>query len=307
MRPLRAASDEPRLDPFSAALHGQGHLADKQSLTFNVVQLIGAGQVNQAFRLLRPSLPSTIEIRQVIEVSEGDDLVLADPTQIQQLLINLSANAVHAMRAQGGILKVTLSSIYFGPWDAGKPAELDRGNYLRLKIEDTGTGMDRLTMERIFDPYFTTKGPGEGTGLGLAVVQSIVKNHQGAITVYSEARKGTVFNVYLPSLERQAILEEEDPATIPMGNETILLVDDEEKLLESVKKMLEHLGYEVIATTRSLEVLELFRALPEQFDLVITDYTMPSITGVDLTARSLKSDPIPGLFSAPALLKGSER
>jgi len=201
---------------------------------------------------------------------------------MQQLLVNLSTNAAHAMRVRGGILEVTLSSIYFGLWDTSKPAELRPGNCLRLRIEDTGMGMDRATLERIFDPYFTTKKPGEGTGLGLAVVHGIIQSHEGAITVCSEPGKGTAFNVYLPALERRAVLEKEDVTAIPGGSETILLADDEGSLLDPMKKIIERLGYRVTATTSSLEALDLFRAQPEQFDLVITDYCMPKMTGINL-------------------------
>jgi PAS domain S-box-containing protein len=244
--------------------------------------------VKEATKLLRASLPTTIEIRQQIDLWGGNDLVFADPTQIHQVLMNLATNAAHAMRENGGVLRVNLSSVHFDSPDLGKPMELSQGEYIKLTVEDTGHGMDRRIIDRIFDPYFTTKGPGEGTGLGLAVVHGIVKNHGGAITVNSELGKGTAFHVYLPRLEGDETLEKEGFTSMPRGNETILLVDDEEALVNAVKQMLEHLGYKVTATTNSAEALHLFVQRPEQFDLIVTDYTMPKMTGTDLAREIMQ-------------------
>ncbi len=247
--------------------------------------------LKEALRLLRSSLPATIEIRQKIDVPRGDDLVSADPTLIHQVLMNLSTNAAHSMRKQGGVLQISLSLDSLDTGDVGRPLELGRGQYLKLTVEDTGHGMDRATLDRIFDPYFTTKEPGEGTGLGLAVVHGIVKSHNGAITVHSELQKGTSFTVYLPSLGRDPASAEEAPGGIHPGREKILLVDDEEGLADSVMQMLEHLGYTVTATTSSVEALRLFSRQPEDFDLVITDYTMPKMTGVDLAEKLMEVRP----------------
>ncbi len=244
--------------------------------------------VKEVLKLLRASLPSSIEMDQVAELPEGEDLILADPTQVHQVLMNLATNAAHAMREKGGRLRVALSPVFFDSLDPTRPVELSSGKYLDLTVEDTGHGMNQAIIERIFDPYFTTKGPGEGTGLGLAVVHGIVKTYGGAIRVFSEPDKGTVFHVYLPAIES---VEPEAPGPsqpLPGGNERILLVDDEETLGNALKKMLETLGYQVTAVTGSQEALEIFGGQPEAFDLVITDYTMPKMSGTELAREILK-------------------
>lgn len=235
---------------------------------------------------------------QAVELPAGDDLVLADPTQIHQVLMNLVANAAHAMRGKEGRLRVGLSPVSFDSHDLSRPVDLSQGKYLDLAIEDTGHGMNQTIIERIFDPYFTTKGPGEGTGLGLAVVHGIVKNHGGAIRVYPEPGKGTVFHVYFPLLESVEPAESEPSPALPGGSERILLVDDEQDLAEALKKMLETLGYQVTAVTGSPEALGIFGGQPEAFDLVITDYTMPKMTGTELAREILKIRPtIPIILS----------
>jgi len=190
------------------------------------------------------------------------------------------------------VLELAVCPVHLSSLDVGKDLELSPGDYLKLTVQDTGHGMDRATLDRIFDPYFTTKGPGEGTGLGLAVVHGIVKSHKGAITRWSEPGKGTAFHVYLPRLGGQVSFREEASAVIPTGTERVLLVDDEERLLNAVKHMLEHLGYRVTATTNSIEALDLFRQRPEDFDLMITDQTMPHMTGIELASniRQNRSD-----------------
>jgi PAS domain S-box-containing protein len=247
--------------------------------------------VKEALKLLRSSLPSTIEIRQEIEVPPDGCLVLTDPTQIHQVVMNLCANAAHAMRAKGGLLTVGLSC---EPVDAQFLATfpgLRPGPYLCLTVKDTGHGMDASIGERIFDPYFTTKGPGEGTGLGLAVVQGIVKSHVGAVTVHSELGQGTTFRVFLPKAEEEISVRVEPVEALPVGSERILFVDDEKVLVDLGKEMLEGLGYRVTATTGGLEALEIFRAQPTAFDLVITDMTMPDITGRYLARELLAIRP----------------
>jgi|WetSurMetagenome_2_1015567.scaffolds.fasta_scaffold05852_1 PAS domain S-box-containing protein len=247
--------------------------------------------IEEVLKLLRASLPTTIEMRPEIDLSPGDDQILGDPTQVTQILMNLSTNAAHAMLELGGTLRVALSLVQFSSSDVGKPLELGSGNYLKLTVEDSGHGMDQTTIDHIFDPFFTTKGPGEGTGLGLAVVHGIVTNHGGAITVSSEPGKGTAFQVYLPRLEAGETSQPETLAAIPTGRERILLVDDEEALATAVKAMLEHLGYEVTATTSSRDALDLFRLHPDHFDLVITDQTMPNMTGQDLAKEVIHIRP----------------
>ncbi|HMK34801.1 MAG TPA: PAS domain S-box protein [Desulfomonilaceae bacterium] len=242
--------------------------------------------VKEALKLLRSSLPSTIEIRREIEALPEGGMVLTDPTQIHQVVMNLCTNAAHAMRANGGVLTVGLScgpvgAPFFSPCPGLKP-----GPYLCLTVSDTGHGMDTSISERIFDPYFTTKGPGEGTGLGLAVVQGIVKSHGGAITMHSEPGQGTTFSVFLPLIEEEIAPGVEPVDALPVGCERVLFVDDENVLVDLGKEMLEVLGYGVTAKTGSLEALATFRARPDAFDLVITDMTMPDLTGKDL-AREL--------------------
>lgn len=245
-----------------------------------------AGILKEALSLLRSSLPSTVEINCEIVIPPEESTVLADPTQIHQVLMNLCTNAAHAMRNTGGVLTIRLSStvadsslIYINP-------DLNAGPYVCLSVTDTGHGMRPEVLERIFDPYFTTKLPGEGTGLGLAVVDGIVKASNGAISVFSRLDEGTTFHVFLPQVGGDTQIETETLSPIPAGGERILFVDDESLLVELGTEMLETLGYHVTSRSSSLEALELFRAQPEAFDLVITDMTMPGLTGKDL-ARQL--------------------
>ncbi|MBW2018772.1 MAG: PAS domain S-box protein [Deltaproteobacteria bacterium] len=245
--------------------------------------------IKETLKLLRASLPTTIKIRQYIETDS--DMVLADPTQIHQVLMNLCTNAAHAMREKGGVLQIRLADVELDPEDAARHPDMNPGPYLRLTVSDTGHGINRAVIERIFDPYFTTKGPGEGTGLGLAVVHGIVKSHGGAITVHSEPGEGTAFQVFLPGIESRVTPEIEAYAPLPTGNECVLFVDDEKVLVRIAKEMLERLGYEVIPRTSSIEALESFRERPDHFDLVITDQTMPNMTGTELAKELMRIRP----------------
>lgn len=246
--------------------------------------------VEEALKLIRASLPATITIQGNLTTALRS-MVLADPTQIHQVLMNLCANAAHAMREAGGVLDVGLEDVDLDPITAASCAELKPGPYVRLTVSDTGQGIDRGIMERIFEPFFTTRGPREGTGMGLAVVHGIVKSHGGAITVYSEPGQGSTFHIYLPRLEGSAAGQVEEPVTISAGQGRILLVDDEETLVDIGQQMLEHLGYEVVGRTSSIEALAVFRAHPEHFDLVITDFSMPQMTGVDLVREMVSIRP----------------
>jgi CheY-like chemotaxis protein len=213
-------------------------------------------------------------------------MVMGDPTQIHQVLMNLCTNATHAMREKGGALEVGLEDVDL---DADAPVQypdLKPGPHVRLTVSDTGHGLDPAVMERIFDPYFTTKDKGVGTGLGLAVVHGIVKSHGGTITVYSEVGKGTTFHVLFPRIESVDAEETEVLEPLPKGDERILFVDDEEALVKIGQQMLERLAYEVVPRTSSIEALEAFRAQPDKFDLVITDQTMPNMTG-EMLAKEL--------------------
>ena len=246
--------------------------------------------IKESLKLLRASLPSTIEIRQNIDNECG--AILADPTQIYQVMMNLCTNAYHAMREKGGILEVTLTEMDIDSPDLIPNLDLNPGQYLRLAVSDTGHGMDRTVVERIFDPYFTTKGLGEGTGLGLSVVHGIVRSHDGYITVYSEPGEGTTFHIYLPRIEVKAKVPETistEPAL--KGKEHILFVDDDEQIVNVVQQILERLGYHVAARTSSVEALEAFQTQPEKFDLVITDLTMPNMTGTELAKRLIDIRP----------------
>jgi len=241
--------------------------------------------IKEALKLLRASLPATIEIHQNVEFEF--DVVLADPTQIHQVLMNLGTNAAHAMQESGGVLEVSLTELDLDSVAVSQYPGLNPGPYLELSISDTGFGMDKAVMERIFDPFFTTKNRGEGTGMGLSVVHGIVKSHGGFIFVNSELEKGTKFHVFLPVIEKTVASEDQTEEAMPKGNERIMFVDDEVMLVTMAQEMLEFLGYEVVVRTSSIEALEAFRAQPDKFDLVITDKTMPQMTGFDL-AKELR-------------------
>jgi CheY-like chemotaxis protein len=263
----------------------------KQILTFShhaeqeKIPLIINPIIKEVLKLIRASLPSTIEIRQNIEVK--DSVVLADPTQIHQILMNLCTNAAHSMREKGGVLEVSLVDVDLHPDDTDHTIDLESGQYIKLTVSDTGHGIEPAIMDRIFDPYFTTQEKGKGTGLGLSAVHGIVKTHGGDISAYSEPDKGARFDVYLPLFDLSDIkTKTESPETLATGDEHILLVDDEKVLVDVLQQMLERLGYKVTVRTSSIEALEVFRASMDKFDLVITDMTMPNMTG-DKLAREL--------------------
>ncbi|HUJ70340.1 MAG TPA: ATP-binding protein, partial [Syntrophorhabdales bacterium] len=242
-----------------------------------------SGIVTDSVKLLRATTPSTINIR-VNPLTEA--LILGDPTQIQQVLMNLCTNAIHAMREKGGSLDIELSDHSVSPSN-GDPHGIEPGQYVKLSVRDTGIGIPADIMDKIFDPFFTTKKIGEGTGLGLSVVHGIVKQHDGHVTVESELGKGSVFTVYFPritgDLEADALHDDE----IPTGSERILFVDDEEALVEMGEDILAELGYEVTSRMNGREALALLKTDPSRFDLVITDQTMPEMTGIELAKEVL--------------------
>lgn len=205
--------------------------------------------------------------------------------------MNLCTNASHAMQKKGGILEVSLRNVDLDSYSAAQYPDIDPGKYLRLTVSDTGEGITPEIMERIFEPYFTTKEKGVGTGMGLSVIHGIVKSHGGTITVYSEPGKGSTFHVYIPLIQEEVKPEIDEDAFIPTGIEHILFIDDEPVLVDLSKRMLERLGYEVTSRTSSLEALELFKARPDRFDLVITDMTMPNMTGDRLARELMKIRP----------------
>ena len=245
--------------------------------------------IKEVLKLLRASLPTTIEIKQNIE--PNPDAIFADPTQIHQVMMNLCTNSAHAMGDKGGILEVNLQNVNLNIRAAAQYPELNPGLYVKLNISDTGCGMDSATMQRIFDPYFTTKEQDKGTGMGLAVVHGIVKGHGGGIHVESAAGEGTRFDILFPVIKRQVISETEELKALPTGNETILCVDDEQPLIELGKNMLKKLGYRVETRTLPIEAIEVFKAAPDKFDLVISDMTMPAMTGVSLAKKLMEIRP----------------
>ena len=245
--------------------------------------------VKEALKLIRSTIPTTIDIKQDIRSDCG--VIKADPTQIHQIIINLSTNAYHAMEETGGELKVSLKEIELGEHDVTIP-DMIPGVYACLAVADTGMGMDKDVTEKIFDPFFTTKEIGKGTGMGLSVVHGIVKSMGGSIHVYSEPGKGTEFKVYFPiekSLSEEQNIQTEEP--VQGGTERILFVDDEETILIMEKRILERLGYQVTSRTSSIEALEAFRANPDTFDLVITDMAMPNMPGDKLAVELTKIRP----------------
>jgi PAS domain S-box-containing protein len=246
--------------------------------------------IREVLSFMRSSLPSTIQVLQ--EIQADPDMILADPTHIHQIMMNLCTNAVHAMKERKGTLKVRLASGEIRLGDASAPHGLNPGLYLKLTVSDTGTGIDPMVIRRIFDPFFTTKKPGEGTGLGLSVVFGIVNNYGGDVAVHSKVGSGTDVHVYLPLLtETEGKEEEKVGESTLQGKERILFVDDEEVLVDLGKDILTDLGYDVVGKTNSEEALNLFRAGADRFDLVITDMTMPEMTGVELAREIMRLRP----------------
>lgn len=239
--------------------------------------------VQEVLKLMRASLPATIEIRQAIDPACKQ--VLADATQLHQVLVNLCTNAFHAMEAGGGVLTITLEQVVIEPALAQLYPILQQTAYARLTVSDTGIGMDSTTLERIFEPFFTTKSVDRGTGLGLSVAHGIVRSHDGILLAQSELGKGASFQIYLPIFVDEAALESAQDAPAVRGQERILLVDDEPTVTEIMKELLEWQGYQAEAYNSSLEALSIFREAPMQFDLVLSDLTMPGMTGVELAGQ----------------------
>jgi PAS domain S-box-containing protein len=245
--------------------------------------------IKEALRFLRATVSQNIELRENIDAESG--MMLGDPTQIHQVVMNLCSNAAYAMREKGGMLEVSLTAVEVDAHMLAKHLDLKPGPYLKLTVSDTGHGMSQDIMKRIFDPFFTTKKTGEGTGMGLAVVHGIVKRHEGTIITYSEVGKGTTFNIFFPRIEGDLESEAMDLGAIPMGTERILFVDDEEVQVRSGQRLLERLGYHVVATTDGRDALEVFRSKPDAFDLVITDQSMPRLTGIRLAEKMMRIRP----------------
>jgi signal transduction histidine kinase/ActR/RegA family two-component response regulator len=249
---------------------------DKKPIQLNLV-------VIEVLNLLKASIPQGIEIRQSLHANIGT--ILADSTHMHQIIMNLCTNACYAMMNSGGILEVKLDVINIDQKLAKQITSLKNINYIRLTISDTGHGMDSKTKERIFEPFFTRKEVGSGSGLGLSVVHGIVNNYEGAITVDSAPGKGTTFTIYLPQHGTNQLNQDELSKTVKKGNEYILFVDDEQEITYMGKKMLENLGYKVTIKSDSLSALEEFEANPLKYSLLVTDQTMPKMFGTELAAR----------------------
>lgn len=257
------------------------HGVESKRQTIQVEQL-----VRETIRLLKATLPATIKIKQ--NIPEVNSAILGDPTQVHQVVMNLCTNAYHAMREKGGELSVSLCEEQVEVERPTITGNLEPNDYVVLTVEDTGHGMTSEVMAKIFDPFYTTKAGGEGSGMGLSVVHGIVKGHDGAISVESTPGEGSTFRVYLPvTHEREEIITKK-AESFPTGTERILFVDDEAAIANLGRRMLETFGYRVTTVTNGVEALEEFRAQPDRFDLVITDQNMPQILGMDLAQKMMQ-------------------
>jgi CheY-like chemotaxis protein len=260
--------------------------ARKRELERKPIKLIPV--IEDTIKLLRATIPMSVEIRQ--NIKSTFDNVLADSTQIHQILINLCTNADHAM-PDGGTIEISLENVELDKEAVSQYPELNPGRYVNLRVSDTGNGIPNEEIDRIFDPYFTTKEFGKGTGMGLSVVHGIVKSHGGVITAHSKHGQGATFSILLPAIEKETVFEFKLDEKLPTGSESILFIDDEESIVFVGRNRLERLGYKVEARMNPVEAIELFRNNPDQFDLVITDMTMPEMNGEQLSKMILKIRP----------------
>ena len=296
-----AMSDLPQNDPlqhsmkeiYKACLRARDLV--KQILTFarkgseEKIAMKSSLIIKDSIRFLRSVIPTTINIH--YDTRTDQDTILADPTQVNQIIMNLCTNAAHAMNEKGGTLKVILDNEDISYSRATRLAGLKPGKYLKISVHDTGSGISPDFIGKIFEPYYTTKNVGEGTGLGLAIVHGIVKSYDGDIKVESNPGKGTTFHVYLPLVDTEILDHDDTTSDIQRGTESLLIVDDEKAAVDISCKMFEKLGYRVTAITSSIEALEVFRNNPENFDLVITDMTMPNMTGEDMAKEIMSIKP----------------
>lgn len=278
----------------------RGHAATLQILDLTTL-------VKESLKLLRAAIPTTVQFQ--VDLQGSGHFVLGDPTQLHQILLNLCSNAAHAMRHGGGILSLALHRESLPETRCALGLPVPQGDYVILQVGDTGCGMDEATLGRIFLPFFTTKGPGEGTGLGLPIVLGILQDLKGGLQVTSEPGKGTQFRILLPAALPAAAPSLEQNGHLPRGSERILLVDDEVTLITAVQKLLEGLGYGVTPFISPLEALHHFETRPQAFDLLLTDLTMPGMTGLALIAkfRALRKDlPVLLMTGLPNLDLGGE-
>ena len=245
--------------------------------------------VKDTIKFLRSTIPTTIEIK--YENESGQDTIFADPIQLNQIVMNLCTNAAYSMRKGGGSLEVILNNRQVSDGEMNGLSSLHPGKYLVIKVKDSGGGIPLKLIDKIFEPYFTTKGPGEGTGLGLSIIHGIVKSYDGTIHVENNTDGGATFYVYLPVIDEDMSADLGKRLEIPGGTERILLVDDEKAGLAAVQKTLESIGYKVSSTMSSVQALGIFRNNPDAFDLVITDMTMPNMTGKELICEIKKIKP----------------
>jgi nitrogen-specific signal transduction histidine kinase/ActR/RegA family two-component response regulator len=245
--------------------------------------------IEEALKLLQASLPSTISMRS--DLDQTNDVVVADATEIYQIVMNLCTNAAYAMKSTGGIIELTLKPVDLDAATAGYYTGIGPGPYVQLSVKDTGMGIPRDIIGRIFEPFFTTKEVGKGTGMGLAVVHGIVKSCKGDIRVYSEPGKGAVFHIVLPQAQTEQVESCAVDKKAPQGTESVLLVDDEAVLLDIGEQTLRSLGYRVTAIGSAAEALEIFKKNPAGYDVVITDQTMPQLTGYELAQQLMQVQP----------------
>ncbi|MBW2180216.1 MAG: response regulator, partial [Deltaproteobacteria bacterium] len=246
--------------------------------------------VREFVKFLRSSIPATIKISH--HISSESDTVMANLFQVNQILMNLCSNAAYAMKEKGGDLEISLIDVELDEHEATLTHDLSPGKYVNLSVRDTGHGIDVENIDHVFDTSYSTKENAEYAGMGLAVSREIVMNHGGDITVHSELGKGTIFHIFLPCMDiaNNGQRAEKDKE-IPTGSEEILFVDDEKVILNSYQKMLTKLGYKVTLSANGVEALELFRSAKKRFDLVITDFTMPNMTGMELAQKLMRIRP----------------
>ncbi len=293
-----ALEDIPKWNPVhesleeikTASLRAAGIV--KQLLNFsrktnqNLKPMGAVAIIKDAMKFIRATLPSTIEIN--MKLPDVDVPILGDPTQMNQLMMNICTNASQAMEETGGTIEVKLEILIIDEKSANNYPKLSVGNHIKISVSDTGPGITPNILDRIFDPYFTTREFGESSGMGLTIVHGIVKNHNGVITVKSELGEGTTFNILFPVIDEEPKIEIGKPDELPTGTESILFIDDEKILVNLAGKTLERLGYKVRKSLNPIEALEIFQSSPNSFDLVITDMTMPQMTGAQLSKKLKK-------------------
>ena len=245
--------------------------------------------IKEEIKMLRSSLPSTISMSE--NIGSGCEVILADPAKIHQIVMNLCTNAFHAMEQTGGVISVASKPIFIEKIPQTSLFEVGSGEYIEFSVTDTGVGMGPDVIGKIFDPYFTTKRFGNGTGMGLSIIHGILREYGGTICVESRLGKGSTFRVHFPVVGTTDMQEIEEDKNIPSGNENILFIDDEKLISEVGTEMLQRLGYKVTAKRSSIEALKTFKNNPKKFDLVITDQTMPNLSGSDLSRQMIQIKP----------------